>query len=89
MTTRVHVTGLDLPLGAYALIFVRWALLSMAIGALSYTAYVYADASLFQSYQNWAFDEQLHGRSPSVIAYLEDATPLRRLFRRDVVIAEK
>jgi sortase A len=69
--------------------FMQWTLLIAGCGALGYVGYAYADAAFYQAYQNWAFDEQLRGRIPSVAAFLEDTTPLRRFLRRSVVIEEQ
>jgi len=67
----------------------QWTLLLGGLGAMGYVGYVYADSELYQRYENWAFDEQLHGRAPSVPAFLADATPLRRVLRRSVVVEER
>jgi len=64
-------------------------LLLAGLGAMGYVGYVYADSAFYQAYQNWAFDEQLHGRTPSVAVFLADATPLRRFLRRSVVVEEQ
>jgi sortase A len=69
--------------------FVQWTLMIAGFGALGYVGYVYADAAFYQAYQNWAFDEQLHGRTPSVAVFLADSTPLRRFLRRSVVVEEQ
>src|SRR6516162_6735216 len=58
-------------------------------GALGYVGYAYADAAIYQAYQNWSFDEQLHGRTPNVAAFLADSTPLRRFLRHSVVVEER
>ena len=68
---------------------VRWALLLVGLAALGYSGYVYANAEIYQKYQNWAFDEELHGRKPSVKSFLEDSTPLRRVLRRRVFLEEQ
>ena len=56
--------------------FARWTLLLAGLGALGYSGYVYADAALYQSYQNWAFEQELRGRIPTVKAYVADSTPV-------------
>jgi sortase A len=70
------------------ILMLQWALMMAGFGALGYVGFVYADSELYEAYQNWAFDEQLHGRTPGVVAFLADATPLRRILRRDVVVQE-
>ena len=62
---------------------------SPGLGAMGYVGYVYADLAFYQAYQNWAFDEQLHGRTPGVAGFLADVTPLRRFLRRSVVVEEE
>jgi sortase A len=70
-------------------LFLQWTLMIAGLGALGFVGYVYADAAFYQAYQNWAFDEQLHGRTPNVAAFLADSTPLRRFLRRSVVVEEQ
>ena len=53
----------------------RWTLLLGGLGALGYWGYVYLDAAVYQSYENWAFDQQLRGRVPTVKAYVADSAP--------------
>jgi sortase A len=69
--------------------FIQWTLFIAGFGALVYVGYAYADAAIYQAYQNWSFDEQLHGRIPGVAAFLADSTPLRRFLRRSVVVEEQ
>jgi sortase A len=69
--------------------FTQVTLMLGGLGALGYVGYVYADSAFYQAYQNWAFDEQLHGRTATVGAFLADATPLMQLLRRPVVVGER
>jgi len=66
MTVRLYMDPLR---------FARWTLLLAGLGALGYSGYVYLDAALYQSYENWAFDQQLRGRVPTVKAYVADSAP--------------
>jgi sortase A len=68
---------------------VRWTLLFGGLAALGYVGYVYADAAVYQKYENWAFDEELRGRAPSVPEFLKDSTPLRKVLRRAAVEQER
>jgi sortase A len=45
---------------------IRLALLLAGVGALGYCAYVYLDARVYETYQNWAFDQRLKGATPTV-----------------------
>src|SRR5947209_13610356 len=66
MTVRLHMDPLR---------FARWTLLLAGLVALGYSGYAYLDAALYQSYQNWAFDQELRGRIPTIKAYVADSAP--------------
>src|SRR5689334_22152478 len=46
-------------------VWVRWIFLAIAMISLGYVAYSYADAELFQAYQNWQFDRAAHDPRPT------------------------
>ncbi len=50
----------------------RWTLLLFALVTLGYTAYMYADAWVYQAYEDWSFNQELDGRTPSVAGFLKD-----------------
>ncbi len=56
---------------------VRAALLLTGIAALSYCAYIYADAKIYDAYESWSLDREARGLNRNVIAFLQDVTPLR------------
>src|SRR5205085_505274 len=41
---------------------------------LSYAGYVYLDSNLYQRYQDWSFDQESAGKTPSVGEFLRDET---------------
>src|SRR6478752_696068 len=58
----------------------RWLFLVVGMVALGWSGYVYADAHLYQYYEDWSFDEESKGRIASVIGSLRDAvTPAQEV----------
>jgi sortase A len=51
----------------------RWLFLVVGMVALGWSGYVYADAHLYQYYEDWSFDQESKGRIASVIGFLRDA----------------
>jgi sortase A len=47
-----------------AWVWARWIFLGIATISLGYVAYAYADAELFQAYENWQFDRAAHDAHP-------------------------
>lgn len=56
---------------------VRAALLLMGVAALSFCAYIYADAKIYDAYESWSLDREARGLNRNVMAFLGDVTPLR------------
>jgi len=57
----------------------RAALLLAGVSALSYCAYIYLDAKIYDAYESWSLDREARGLDRSVVAFMRDATPLRYL----------
>jgi sortase A len=50
----------------------RWMLLIAGISSLTYAGYAWVEAKTFQAYEEWSFDQELAGNTPSVLGYLRD-----------------
>src|SRR5688572_24623153 len=48
---------------------VELALFFVGVAALVYCGYVLAEGQIFQRYQEWAFEQQLDGRKPSITGF--------------------
>src|SRR5437588_864570 len=46
--------------------------LLVGLCALGYAGYVYLDAQFYQRYQDWSFDQEAAGKTPSVGDFLRD-----------------
>lgn len=55
----------------------RALLLFTGVAALSFCAYIYADAKIYDAYESWSLDREARGLDRSVIAFVRDVTPLR------------
>ncbi len=71
MTVRIYIhPGRRRRRGMAALSALRWLLLIVGIAALSYTGYVYVESSVYQSYEEWSFDQRTEGKTPTIIGFL-------------------
>ncbi len=59
--------------GAWGVSLLRWFFLATGLVALGWSGYAYVDSHLYQKYEDWAFDQESHGKSPSVIAFVRNA----------------
>jgi sortase A len=64
--------------------WLRFMLMAVGIASGGYYSYTIADQYLHQFYENWAFDQQIAGRSNVTIRdYILEKTPLGRLLGRE------
>jgi sortase A len=64
--------------------WLRFMLMAVGIASGGYYSYTIADQYLHQFYENWAFDQQIAGRSNVTIRdYVLEKTPLGRLLGRE------
>lgn len=54
----------------------RWLLLIVGMAALGYSGYAYLDTYVYQAYEEWSFDQEAAGKTPSVAEFIRQA-PLK------------
>jgi|HubBroStandDraft_5_1064220.scaffolds.fasta_scaffold35233_2 sortase A len=54
------------------LLFAEWTFLLLGLAALDFFVWINTGSVLYQSYQDWAFDQTLRGLTPSVGGFLND-----------------
>ncbi|HZQ52635.1 MAG TPA: class D sortase [Bryobacteraceae bacterium] len=62
--------------GFKALRWTRLILLLIGISALGYSGYTLSNEYIYQSYENWAFDQKIAGHAATFTDYLRAKTPL-------------
>ena len=68
----------------------RFLFLMIGICALGYYGYTLADQYVYQTYENWAFDQQIAGNTAVTFTdYLRQATPFGILLGRQQTVASK
>lgn len=50
----------------------RWGFLLIGLIACGFSGYIYLDSHVYQSYQDWSFDQEANGKTPTVGAFLRD-----------------
>jgi sortase A len=82
--------SLELASEVFPLHWLRRTLLLFGLAALGYYAYSLADQDLYQSYENWSFDQQIAGRSSVTFAdYVRERTLLGSLLGKQDMRALK
>jgi sortase A len=59
-----------------AVILLRWLLFFCGISCIGFYGYTLANEHIYQAYENWAFDQQIAGRSVTFSDWLRERTPL-------------
>ncbi len=68
------------------LVIVRIVLLILGLGGVGYFGYDLADQYIYQTYENWAFDQQIGGRAPVTFSdYVRERTPFGFLVGQRIV----